>query len=245
METKPALAELVGTFLLVLIGAGAATQMESGGLVGVALAHGLALVTIVYAWGGISGAHVNPAVTFGVVISGRMEWPKAVTYWVAQFLGALAAAYLLQWLVGIDSSLGATVGRLTPLSSESMLRMPDAAPDAVKVIVLEAILTFFLVTAVFASGVAGRSGNLAGLAIGLVLAAGILAGGPLTGGSMNPARTLGPAAATGELGYVWMYFVGPLVGGTAAAFLYDKFFLPAAELTPPVEAAARHGNPRR
>ena len=95
-----------------------------------------------------------------------------------------------------------------------------------KVIVVEGVLTFFLVIAVFASGVHGRNGNLAGIAIGLVLTMDILAGGALTGASMNPARTFGPALAKHDLGYVWMYFIGPLAGGAIAALLYDKMFLP-------------------
>ena len=238
MYTKAALAELIGTFTLVFIGAGtgAALEPNSAGTVGVALAHGLALMVIIYAWGSISGAHVNPAVTLGVALTGKMEWPKAITYWIAQFAGAVAAAYLLQWFLGPDSKLGSTTGTLTPLK--------DMAGDAMKVIVLEGILTFFLVTAVFASGIHGRNGNMAGIAIGLVLTMDILAGGGLTGASMNPARTLGPALATGDLSYVWMYFVGPLAGGALAALLYDRYFLPA-ELTPPVEAAESRGKRRR
>src|SRR3954451_15320677 len=238
MIAKSALAELIGTFTLVFIGAGAGAAMEanSAGTVGVAFAHGLALLVIIYAWGSISGAHVNPAVTLGVAVAGRMDWPKAVAYWIAQFGGAIAAAYLLQWFVGPDSKLGSTTGSLTP--------MKDMAGDAAKVIVLEGVLTFFLVTAVFASGVHGRNGNMAGLAIGMVLTMDILAGGALTGASMNPARTLGPALATGDLSYVWMYFVGPLAGGAVAALVYDKYFLPA-ELMPPVEAAESPGNRRR
>ena len=239
MDTTAAVAEFIGTFTLVFIGAGAGALVEPG-LVGVAFAHGLALMVIVYAWGSISGAHVNPAVTLGVTVTGRMPVPKAITYWIAQGLGAIVAAYLLQWLLGPDSSLGSTIGRLTPGFEGSV----DGA-SAAKVIVLEGVLTFFLVIAVFASGIHGRNGNVAGLAIGLVLTMDILAGGPLTGASMNPARTLGPAVATGDLSYVWMYFVGPLAGGALAALLYDNFFLPSAELTPPVEAAESRGKRRR
>lgn len=222
MDPKAALAELIGTFTLVLIGAGAGALAESsgGGLVGVAFAHGLALMVIVYAWGSISGAHVNPAVTFGVAVAGRMDWPKAVSYWIAQCLGAIAAAYLLLWLVGQGTNLGATVGSLTPMGGEE----PVPGTSALKVIVLEGVLTFFLVVAVLASGVYGLNGNAAGLAIGLVLTMDILFGGPLTGASMNPARTLGPAVANGNLSYVWMYFVGPLLGGAVAALLYEFYF---------------------
>jgi len=242
MDMKAALAELLGTFTLVFIGAGAGALADPGtaGLVAVAFAHGLALMVIVYAWGSISGAHVNPAVTLGIALAGRIDWAKAISYWIAQLLGAVAAAYLLQWFLGPDSGLGSTVGSLTPGVAAA-----GPAADAMKVVVLEGILTFFLVIAVFASGVHGRNGNMAGIAIGLVLTMDILAGGPLTGASMNPARTLGPAVATGDLSYVWMYFVGPLAGGAIAALLYDKYFLPSAELTPPVEAADSRGKRRR
>lgn len=219
MDIKAALAELIGTFTLVFIGAGAGAlaAVSGGGIVGVALAHGLALMVIVYAWGSISGAHVNPAVTFGVAVAGRMDWPKAISYWVAQFAGAAAAAYLLAWLLDSNTNLGATIGSLTPTAANP--------GDAAKVIVLEGVLTFFLVIAVFASGIHNRNGNLAGVAIGLVLAMDILMGGALTGASMNPARTFGPALAMNDFGYLWMYIVGPLAGGGMAALLYDKFFV--------------------
>jgi len=230
-NSKSALAELIGTFTLVFIGAGAgALAGESGiGTLGVALAHGVALLVIVYAWGSISGAHVNPAVTLGVAATGRMPWPKAVVYWVAQCVGGLAAAFLLKWLLGPESNLGQTVGTLTPSS---------AGPgDPAKVIVIEAILTFFLLCAVFASGIFGRNGNVAGIAIGLVLTMDILMGGVLTGASMNPARTLGPAVAAGNLSYLWMYLVGPAIGGLAGALLYNSVFLPGEEQKAPVDAA--------
>ena len=228
MDIKAILAELIGTFTLVFIGAGAGAlaATSGGGIVAVAFAHGLALMVIVYAWGSISGAHVNPAVTFGIAVTGRIEWPKAIAYWVAQFLGAAIAAYLLKWLLETvlpGSDLGSTIGSLT-----------KDAPA--KVVVLEGVLTFFLVIAVFASGVHGRNGNMAGIAIGLVLTMDILFGGALTGASMNPARTFGPALATGDMSYLWMYIVGPLAGGAIAGLLYDKFFLPT-DLRPPVEAA--------
>ena len=235
-HTKSALAELIGTFTLVFIGAGAgATAGLSGiGIQGVALAHGVALLVIVYAWGSVSGAHVNPAVTLGVAVTGRMPWGKAVLYWIAQFVGAVAAALLLKWLLGPDSNLGQTVGTMTPSHSQG------TAGDPAKVIVIEAILTFFLLSAVFASGIFGRNGNVAGIAIGLVLTMDILAGGALTGASMNPARTFGPALAVGDLTYFWMYLVGPAIGGVAGALLYDRVFLPE-EQKAPVEAAREPG----
>jgi MIP family channel proteins len=210
---KPVLAELVGTFTLVFIGAGAGALASEGsaGVIAVALAHGIALMVIVYAWGTVSGAHVNPAVTFSLALVKKIDWTTAVWYWVAQFVGAAVAAYLLAYLIGAETGLGATTGSLT------------ATP--VKTVIVEAVLTFFLVTAVFGSAVTGRNGNAAGLAIGFVLAMDVLAGGPLTGASMNPARTFGPALATGDIGYFWMYVVGPLVGGAAAGLLYDRVIM--------------------
>jgi MIP family channel proteins len=196
-----------------------------GGVLGVALAHGVALMIIIYAWGSVSGAHVNPAVTLGLVVTGKIDWMKAVYYWIAQFVGATIAAFLLSWLVGASTGLGATTGNFTNT-------------DQLKTVVVEAILTFFLVTAVFATGVGGRNGNAAGFAIGFVLMMDILMGGVHTGASMNPARTFGPALATGDLSYLWMYILGPALGAVAAAFLYDRVFL----IPPPVpEPPARKG----
>jgi MIP family channel proteins len=232
--TKKVLAELIGTFTLVLIGAGTGALVGgdgAAGLVAVALAHGLAIMTSIYVWGSISGCHINPAVTVGVLAGGRIDVVKAVLYIVAQLAGGIAAAYLLAWLIGADSGLGATVGTLTKAS-------------AAKTIVVEGVLTFFLILAVFASGVDGRNGNAAGAAIGLVVTMDILFAGPLTGASMNPARTLGPAMATGDLSYLWMYIVGPLTGGALAGLIYNQLFLPA-ELKPPVEAAQTETTQRR
>jgi len=239
-DFKASLAELVGTFTLVFIGAGAgAVSGVSGGIVGVALAHGVALMVIIYAWGSISGAHVNPAVTFGVALAGRMTWTRAIYYWAAQFLGALIAAYLLVWILDPVLGVGETTGTLTIPAA-----IDKDTGAIMRLLTVEAVLTFFLVVAVFASGVQGRNGNLAGVAIGLVLTMDILAGGPLTGASMNPARTFGPAIAAHDYTYLWMYFVGPLVGGAAGALLYDRVFLPA-RLQPPLEAADDRGRTNR
>ncbi len=229
-DVKSAVAEFFGTFTLVFIGAAAGALAgpdgSNAGIVGVALAHGIALAVIIYAWGSISGAHVNPAVTLGVAVAGRIPWPKAVAYWIAQFLGAAVAALLLKYLIGAEGGLGSTIGRFTQ----------GAAADPTKVVIVEAVLTFFLVSAVFASGIANRNGNLAGLAIGLVLTMDILAGGALTGASMNPARSFGPALAMGDFTYFWMYLVGPAIGGMIAALVYDRLFMPA-ESKPPIKVA--------
>jgi MIP family channel proteins len=221
-----ALAELIGTFTLTFIGAGAGALagFNLGGIIAVALAHGIALMTIIYTWGSISGAHVNPAVTFGLAVGGRIPWPKAVVYWIAQFLGAAIAGYVLLFIlsdVQVDGKpivdpalrpLGQTIGELT-----------ENYPG--RTVLVEAILTFFLVTAVYSNGVANRFGNAVGLAIGFVLAMDILMGGFLTGASMNPARSFGPALAMNNLGYMWMYLVGPLLGGGVAGLLYNSFYM--------------------
>lgn len=198
---KPALAELIGTFILVFIGAGAGAQ-GAGGILGVALAHGVALMVIIYALGAVGGGHVNPAVTFAIALGGKMRWSLAVWYWVAQIVGAVLASLALRFVLGsIPGNLGATtLGKgVTPVEG----------------VVIEAILTFFLLLAVWSSGVIGRNGNLVGVAIGLVLTMDILMGGALTGASMNPARTLGPAIVTGNYADLWIYIVGPLVGAAA------------------------------
>jgi MIP family channel proteins len=179
------------------------------------MAHGIALMVVIYAWGAVSGGHANPAVTFGLVVAGKISWERAIWYWVGQFLGAALAAYLLLYLLGASSGLGATTGSLTNT-------------DPLKAIIIEAVLTFFLVIAVYGTAVSGRNGNAAGAAIGLVLAMDILMGGPLTGGSMNPARSFGPALALGNLSYLWIYLVGPLAGGAIAGLLYSRVFPAAA-----------------
>ena len=218
---KPALAELIGTFTLVFVGAGAgavAGGPGGSGLIGVAMAHGIALMVVIYAWSAVSGGHANPAVTFGLAVAGKISWERALWYWVGQFLGAALAAYLLLYLIGPLSGLGATTG---PLSVG-----PTANPF--KAIIVEAVLTFFLVIAVYGTAVSGRNGNAAGAAIGLVLAMDILMGGPLTGASMNPARSFGPALALADFSYLWIYLVGPLAGGAIAGLLYSQVFPAAA-----------------
>ena len=210
MNTKALVAEGIGTFALVFIGAGAGA-LGVGGLVGVALAHGLTLLVIAYAYGHISGAHINPAVTIGLWAARQIGTLTASAYILVQLLGGILAGYALSFVLGgPGSGLGATV-----LAS---------GVSPIQGVVLEAILTFFLVNTVLNAAVSGKAGNLAGLAIGLTLAFSILMGGPLTGASLNPARTLGPAVATGNYADIWLYFVGPAVGGVLAALLYTGLF---------------------
>ena len=210
-NSKVFVAELIGTFALVFIGAGAGV-VGIGGLVGVALAHGLTLAVFAYIYGHISGTHVNPAVTFGLALNGTVKWGEAVFYWIAQFAGAAVAALALRYVAGSVSGIegGATVGTLT-----------DSAPY--QALLVETILTFFLVNTVLHAAVAGKAGSFAGLAIGLTLTFAILAGGPMTGASLNPARTFGPALFTGSLRnpmtYL-IYFAGPLLGSALAVGVF-------------------------
>jgi MIP family channel proteins len=200
---KKFLTEFIGTFALVFIGAGAAA-LGVGGLVGVAFAHGLVILSFVHAYGHISGTHINPAVTFGVALSGALSWGQAALYWFAQLLGGAAAGGAMVFVFGgASNGLGATVlaDGVSPLQG----------------LVLEAILTFFLVNAVLQGAVRGKAGEFAGLAIGMTLTLSILMGGPLTGASLNPARTFGPALFTGTLNQFWIYLAGTFAGAALAA----------------------------
>lgn len=204
MTTRNLLAEFVGTFTLVFIGAG--TAAAGGSLTDIAIAHGFVIVALACALGPISGAHFNPAVTFGIVVAGAMQLREAASYWAAQFLGGAVAAGVLAWILGVASGIGMT--RLA------------ATIDPARGVAVEAILTFFLVTVILSAAVAGRGGGMAPVAIGATLTFCILMGGRLTGASLNPARSLGPALFTGEFGQLWIYFAGPLVGAAVAAGLY-------------------------
>lgn len=214
---KVFLAELIGTFALVFIGVGAG--IVNAGLIGVALAFGFTLAVFSYVYGPISGAHLNPAVTFGLALNGSLKWGQTIFYWFAQFAGAILAAFLLKTLVAaVDPTItieaGATVGVLT-----------DKAP--VLAMLFEAILTFFLLNTILHTTVGGKSGQLSGWVIGMTYAFAILAGGPFTGASMNPARTLGPAifsAPSISNVYTYLiYFLGPLLGATFAVILFKYF----------------------
>ncbi len=213
------LAEAVATFALVFIGAGAvvanAIFPNSVGLVGIALAHGLVLMSMIFATAHLSGAHVNPAVTLAMVATRRMSGREGLSYIVSQLAGAAVAGLLLQ-AIFVNAPLAIHLGT------------PDLASGFswVSGILLEAILTFFLVFTIFGVAVDSRgSGNHAGLAIGLVLAFDILMGGNVTGAAMNPARAFGPALASGYWATHLVYWVGPIIGALAAAFLYTRIFL--------------------
>jgi len=219
-QGKKFLAELIGTFTLIFFGAGAilthnATQMV--GMTGIAVAHGLAILVMIYAFGAVSGGHFNPAVTFGFLVTRRIGFGGAITYWIAQLVGASLAAWVLlrAWHGPTEAHLGtpAVAAGVSPMLAMS----------------LEGLMAFMLVIVIFGSAVDPRaSKGFAGLAIGLTLVGNILAGGALTGASFNPARAFGPALLSGYWQDQWLYWVGPLLGGAIAALLYDRFFLERA-----------------
>lgn len=209
---KVFVAELIGTFALVFVGA--AVVIYNAGLLAVALAHGLTLAVFAYAFGHISGTHINPAVTFGLALNGTVKWIDTLVYWVAQLAGAVLAAFALNAAIGIVSADAFAAAQTTGVLTE---QFPYYA------LAVEALLTFFLVNTVLHTAVSGKGGPLAGWAIGTTLAIAILAGGPLTGASLNPARTFGPAVVAGAAGNGMMYliyFVGPFVGAALAVGVY-------------------------
>ena len=225
-------AEAVGTFALIFIGAGAV--VVSGELTGVALAHGLVIGVMVCAVGHISGGHFNPAVTFGFWLTKRLPTMDALAYWAGQFAAAIVAALLLKAALPDEGTLGRTV--------------PAAGVGDGQALLIEFILTFFLGWVIYAVAVdeRGTMGVVAGLPIGFVITFDILMGGPLTGASMNPARTLGPDVVTGHFDSIWVYFLACPAGAAAAMGLYDWLVLqPRAAEAAATEAAATEERPRR
>jgi MIP family channel proteins len=211
-------AEFVGIFALVFVGGAALINAQArgsgAGLLEAAFAHGLILAVMVTATMRISG-HLNPAVTLGFLATRRIEPVMAGVYIVAQLLGAMLAAYALRALFPEADALAARLGGQAIAANIS----------GGQAIGLEALATFFLVFTVFGTAVDPNAPRVGGLAIGLVVTADILAIGPLTGGSMNPARSFGPAVASGIFEGQVVYWTGPILGGLAAALLYDTLFL--------------------
>jgi len=230
MYSKPQkfFAEFVGTFALIFFGAGSicadqllkSTNQGSLGLLGIAVAHGLAIGIMVSAVGHISGGHLNPAVTIGFWVTRRISTFGALLYWVSQLAGAIAAAYLLRAVIPDDTWRAVALGT------------PDLARDFSRTagMVVEGVMTFFLVFVVFATAAdeRGAFGKIAGFAIGLTVTMDILMGGPLTGAAMNPARAFGPALAAQHWVNHGVYWVGPLLGGVVAGWLYDTLYLKKA-----------------
>jgi MIP family channel proteins len=211
------IAEAFGTFLFFFVGAGsvvlgdylAANGAAGPGLLGVALAHGLALAVVVSALGAVSGGHFNPAVTLGVWIMGKVTPMRAALYVVAQLVGGLAAGLALK-AVFADAWQASNIG--TPALGAGISPLMGIG--------IEAVLTALLVLAVIGTAVDPRAPKIGGLAIGLAVAADILVGGPLTGAAMNPARWFGPAVAAGAYADWYVWWIGPAIGAAVAALVY-------------------------
>lgn len=215
LRPRALVAEFIGTFALVFAGVGsiAMDNFTHGkvGLIGVALAHGLTIAVMASATAATSGGHFNPAVTLGIWIGRRIETVNALGYWIVQCLGAIAAAALLHVVIPASVLTAVDVG--TPVPAPGVAGM--------QALLIEAVLTFFLVFVVFGTAVDPRGPKVGALFIGLAVTLGILAGGPLTGAAINPARWLGPAlVGGGGLGNFWIYWIGPLLGGAVAAIVY-------------------------
>jgi MIP family channel proteins len=193
--TRALITEFLGTFTLVFLGGIAVASGQ--GVIVAAFAHGFAVIHAAYSYGHISGAHINPAVTLGLLIGGKIEPVRALLYMLVQFVGGIVAALVAQALVG---DTGQTTGSLTTSNIWAAAAF-------------EAILTFILVSVVFQAAAFGKAGSFAGIGIGFTLAACILAGGTYTGASLNPARTLGPALIGGDLSYLLPYLIGTFGGG--------------------------------
>ncbi|MBX7110835.1 MAG: aquaporin [Dehalococcoidia bacterium] len=210
-------AEFVGTFALIFMGAGSIIVFGGGqaDIVAIALAHGLAIALMVSALGHVSGGVFNPAVAIGLWATRRLDTVTTIAYIAAQLVGAAAAAFALKSL--FPDALGEAANWGTPLLSSET--------DFTQGVLIEAILTFFLMTAIFGTALDARGPKLGGFGIGLIITMDILAGGPLTGAAMNPARTFGPALANGIWDDHLVYWIGPIIGAVVAALLYHYLFL--------------------
>ncbi len=220
----PALAELIGTFAFFFIGAGAIVTDTythgAVGLLGIALAHGVMLSVMVSAFGAISGAHFNPAVTVGFLVAKKINVSTAVTYIVAQLLGGALAGFMLKFIfpeaVWQPSHLG------TPALA--------AGVTTQQALLLEGLLTAFLMWAVLGTAVDSRAPKIGGFGIGLTVFADIMVGGPLTGAAMNPARVFGPALAAGFWENHSLYWIGPIAGASIASWIYTRFLSKPAHI---------------
>ncbi|KAM7491202.1 hypothetical protein LguiA_034123 [Lonicera macranthoides] len=222
VSLKSYLAEFIATLLFVFAGVGSAiaynkvtsdAALDPAGLVAVALAHAFALFVGVSMAANISGGHLNPAVTFGLAIGGNITILTGIFYWVAQLLGSIVACFLLKYV---------TAGQAVPTHAVA------SGMNAFEGVVMEIVITFALVYTVYATAAdpkKGSLGTIAPIAIGFIVGANILAAGPFSGGSMNPARSFGPAVASGDFSENWIYWVGPLIGGGLAGLVYGDIFI--------------------
>lgn len=221
-NVRKLIAEAIGTFFLCFAGIAAILSTQppinsGGGLVGIALAHGLGLSIGVAVFGGISGAHLNPAVTCGLLSTGRISLPMAVQYIISQCVGATIAACACKAIFPVMAVDSAKLG----------IPLPADWVTTQVLLLTEFITTFLLMTAVFGAAIDGRGKavKIGGFAIGLTVAFDILATGAVTGASMNPARSFGPAVTLGYFNWHWCYWVAPIAGAVVAALLYHHVLL--------------------
>ncbi|MDA9335569.1 aquaporin [Flavobacteriaceae bacterium] len=203
---KKYLSEIIGTFSMIFCGCGAMVINDfTGGIIthpGVAITWGLIVMTMIYAFGDISGAHFNPAVTVGFAVAKKFSWKEVPKYIVAQFTGAFAASLLLLYLFP-DSDLGATIPTIEPI----------------KVFIIELLLSFFLMVVIVNVSTGSKEiGPIAGIAVGGVILLEAMFAGPLTKASMNPIRSLAPALASGNFTDLWVYLTAPFLGMLLAVF---------------------------
>jgi len=219
LNIKACVAEFVGVFALCFIGIGAiaADNMSGGGLglTGIALAHGLAIACLASATAGISGGHLNPAVTIGLLTAKKIDVPNAIGYIIAQVLAGFAAAALVGMCL--------PDGIMTAISGGSPAPNAGMNVTSTMALVAEIVTTFFLVFVVYGTAVDKRAPKMGALFIGLTVVMGIMMAGPISGGALNPARFTGPGIMAGVGGHMWIYWVGPCLGGVIAAQVWKQF----------------------
>jgi len=219
---RPLAAELIGMALFVFVGAGsvaagmAAAQTGASNALMVALAHGVGMAVIVSATMNISGGHINPAVTFGLFVAGKVDAGTLGRYWGAQLVGAILGAALLKAVLPWGAVHATSAG--TPMLSSTITFLQG--------ILIEAMLTFFLVSAVFGTAVSPEAPKIGGFGIGLAIFVGVVVGGPFTGAAMNPGRAFGPAVIAWQWNGQAVYWIGPLIGGGLAGLVWKTILLP-------------------
>jgi MIP family channel proteins len=222
--TRRLAAEAFGTFGFVFIGSAAvvvdAFPNARYGMIGIAIAHAFVLAIMITATMNISGGHLNPAVTFGLLVARKIDLRTALPYIAAQLVGAVLGALLVKY--AIPSNVGRVLSYGTPAVA--------TAVTLAQAITIEAVLTFFLVSAVFGTAVSPEAPKVGGFGIGLVLLFAILVGGPLTGAALNPARAFGPALVSGNWLAQGVWWVGPLLGALVAGLLWKLVLLPPEEI---------------
>ena len=224
MKIQPLVAESLGTFFFCFAGIAAILSAtpavgSGSGIVGIALANGLALSVAVNAFGGVSGAHFNPAISLGFLVTGRLPLSSLGPYIGAQLFGSTAAAVVCRMMFPTEAVRQSQLG----------LPLPAVWASPGAVLLGEFVMTFLLMIAIFGTAIDNRGGfvKIGGFGIGLTVAFDILAGGALTGASMNPARSFGPALVIGNFAWHWLYWVAPIAGACAAAILYERVILEA------------------